>query len=227
VTTGPGEAELARVAYRRLAPVYDVENPVTALEQRAVAELTPSLAGTWLLDAACGTGRRLPPVGRGGPERVVGVDLVVEMLEVRSGASALIAAADLRALPFRAHTFHVVWCRLAAGHLPELARLYGELARVARPGAHLIVTDFHPAAARAGHTRTFRDERGAARTIEHFHHDVEAHAAAARPAGLVLDSVREPAVGPEVRGFYADAGRLDAYERQLGLPLVLALALRA
>jgi malonyl-CoA O-methyltransferase len=210
-----------------LAPVYGAENAVTALEQRAVNALTPPLEGAWLLDAACGTGRRLPRVGEGGPERAIGIDLVFEMLEVGPRADALLAVADVRALPFRADSFHVIWCRLAAGHLRELDGLYSELARVARAGAHIIVTDFHPAAARAGHTRTFRDARGERRTIEHFNHDLAAHASAAQRAELTLAAYQEPAVGPHVRRFYAEAGRLEAYDRQQGLPLVLALQLRA
>ncbi|MGH7467542.1 MAG: class I SAM-dependent methyltransferase [Longimicrobiales bacterium] len=217
----------ARDAYRLWARSYDAENAVTVLEQCAVLALTPPLAGTWLLDAGCGTGRRLPRAGKEGPARVVGVDLVFEMLNVRARADVSLVVADVRALPCRAHSFHVIWCRLAAGHLPELDGLYAELARVARAGAHVIVTDFHPAAARAGHTRSFRDEDGQLHSVEHFIHDIDAHLAAAQSARLTLVACQEPAVGPEVRHFYAAARRLDAYDRQQELPLVLALALRA
>jgi malonyl-CoA O-methyltransferase len=121
----------------------------------------------------------------------------------------------------------VIWCRLAAGHLSDIERLYSELARVARAGAHIIVTDFHPAAARAGHTRSFRDAHGQLHVIEHHIHDADAHVAAAGRAGLTLGACVEPVVGPEVQRFYAEAGRLNAYEQQQGLPLVLALAWRA
>ena len=80
--------------------------------------------------------------------------------------------------------------------------------RVARAGAHIIVTDFHPAAARAGHTRSFRDAQGRLHTVEHFIHDLGAHRTAAAAAQLTLDSCLEPAVGPQVRSVYEQAGRL-------------------
>lgn len=225
----------AREAYRLWAASYDEENPVTALEDRCVRELTPPLGGRWLLDAACGTGRRIPRTEGRGPRRVTGVDFVYEMLGgARARADigapggrarlADLAAADLRALPFPSRSFDVIWCRLAVGHLAELGDVYHELARVARSDAHIIITDFHPRAAIAGHLRSFRDTRGRKHIVEHFVHDIGAHLDAAGTAGLKLEERREPAVGRAVRPFYAAAGKLDAYEQQRGLPLVLALA---
>lgn len=253
----------AREAYRLWVDTYDAENPITVLEQHAVRMLTPPLAGGWLLDAGCGTGRRLPRTGGRGPRRVVGVDLVFEMLRharTRSSRSAgagsprnadpgpqpevastspatstarrahpvpALALADVQALPCRDHVFHVVWCRLVIGHLPNLPSVYAELARVARRAGHVIVTDFHPAAVEAGHLRSFRDARGELHVVEHHVHDAAAHVQAAARAGLKVAGRIEPRVSRAVRPLYAAADRIDAYERQRGLPLVLALAFRA
>jgi hypothetical protein len=49
----------------------------------------------------------------------------------------------------------------------------------------------------------------------------------ARAAGLTLGSRTDCAVGPAVQRFYLAAGRLDVYEQQRGLPLVLVLGFRA
>lgn len=218
-------------AYRLWAQTYDEENPVTILELECVAALTPPLAGKRLLDAACGTGRRLPVPGADGPALALGVDLVPEMLlrgrsADRSPCALRLVAADVRALPLPDRTFDVVWCRLAAGHLPELHGLYRELARVALPCAHVIVTDFHPAAARAGHVRSFRDARGVLHVVEHHIHEVAAHVRAADCAGLPLAERIESRVSDRVREHYVRAGRLARFERDRGLPLVLALAFR-
>lgn len=48
-----------RAAYRLWAETYDEENPLTTLDESAVRAFTPELQGLDLLDAACGTGRRL------------------------------------------------------------------------------------------------------------------------------------------------------------------------
>jgi malonyl-CoA O-methyltransferase len=209
-------------AYRLWAAAYDSENAVTALDQLLVGDLTPPLAGKRLLDAACGTGRRL--VGHQGAW-AIGADRAREMLRVgrrRSPESLRLINADVQHLPVLPGTFDVVWCRLALSHVPDLPGAYREFFRITNPGAWLIVSDFHPAAQRAGHRRTFRDPSGALHAVEYEAHSPATHATAARAAGFSPDSVRELGVGPDVRAFYAAAGMLDRYQEEIGLPLVFA-----
>jgi len=132
---------------------------------------------------------------------------------------------DVRDLPLPDRAFDVVWCRLVIGHLPDCAPVYAELARVADVGARVLVTDFHPTAHAAGHRRSFRTGE-AVHEIEHYVHDIDRQLSAARAAGLELIEVREAEIGPEVRDFYRQAGRLSLYEEHVGLPVVLALAFR-
>jgi malonyl-CoA O-methyltransferase len=212
----------AREGYRLWAPSYQAETAVSHLDDLLVARLTPPLAGLSLLDAGCGTARRLR---RAGAALAVGADLTPEMLAA-SGDPAGLAAADVRSLPFASASFDVVWCRLVIGHLPRTDAAYAELARVCRRGGTVIVTDFHADAVAAGHRRTFRDPSGATREVEHHVHPPQAQAAAAADAGLHLTAREDGEVGPELRHFYAAAGRLAAYEEQRGLRIVLALAFR-
>lgn len=224
----------AREAYRLWAPRYDEETAVSALEKRLVDGLTPPVVRRSLLDAACGTGRRLPPPGAGW-RRAVGVDLVPEMLasglerrggEGGDGRRPVLAAGDLRALPFRSGVFDLVWCRLAVGHLPDPAPAYRELARVAGEAAVLVVSDFHPAAVAAGHTRTFRDAAGRLRAVEHHVHTPDDHRRAARAAGWTCERTVEAPAGPEERSYYERAGRAAQFERERELPLVLVMCFR-
>ena len=227
---GPGKPAQTlppREAYRLWAPVYEGETAVSFVDDRLVAALTPPLAGKRLLDAGCGTGRRLRQVADA--EHVAGADLTWEMLasgRAAEGTQPVLAAADVRALPFAARSFDVVWCRLVVGHLPSLGGVYAELARVCRAGGTVIVTDFHPEAARAGHTRSFRDAGGRLHHVEHHVHLPKHHLNAAKAAGLEPQCRRDGGVGPELRPFYQRAGRLDRYEADAGLPIVLALSFR-
>ncbi|HEU0014515.1 MAG TPA: class I SAM-dependent methyltransferase [Longimicrobium sp.] len=211
----------AREGYRLWAHDYH-ETAITFLDDLLVREMGPAPAGLRLLDAGCGTGRRL----RGsGAALAVGVDLTPEMLAAADPPGGL-AAGDLRALPLRDAAFDLVWCRLAIGHLPEIGDAYRELARVCRPGGSVIVTDFHADAIAAGHRRTFCDASRRSHELAHYVHPAEAQAAAARAAGLALAYRRDGEVGPAVRPFYERADRLGSYEKQQGLRLVLALAFR-
>lgn len=212
----------AREGYRLWAPRYAAETAVSWLENSVLESLGVPVAGRSLLDVGCGTARRM--IDSGALE-AVGVDLTPEML-ARAGAAAAVAAAQADALPLPGARFDVVWCRLMMGHLRDPAPAYRELGRVCRPGGRVIVSDFHPDAARAGHTRSFRDADGVVREVEHHVHDVDRHVAAARDAGLEPVAQRDGRVGQAVRPFYAAAGRLSAYDEQIGLPLVLVLEYR-
>jgi malonyl-CoA O-methyltransferase len=214
--------------YRLWAPSYGAETAVSELDRQATERLTPDLSGRSLLDAGCGTGRRLREAATRGALGV-GVDLVEAML--RRGRESTspaphVAAADVCALPFPAAAFDVVWCRLVIGHLADARAAYGELSRVLRPGGVLVVTDFHPSAARAGHARTFRDAQGSCFAVEHHVHEVEEHLRHGSACGLEPVARLEPCVDEPVRPWYERAGALDRYERDRGLPLVLALAFR-
>lgn len=211
----------AAEAYRLWAPTYDAENAVTALEDSTARAMTPDLQGRSLLDVGCGTARRLRAILQ--PQLAVGVDLVFDMLAAGRSATPLLVAADVRALPIRASTFDVVWCRLVLGHVDTLETAYAELGRVARRDAQLIVTDFHPAAAAAGHTRSFVAAGGDRHVVRHCMHRPDQHASAAAAGGWRLVETVDAAVGPIIRPFYEAAGATDRYDEQLGMPLVLAL----
>ena len=216
-----------RDAYRLWAPAYEAETAISHLEDEVVRALTPPLDGLRLLDAGCGTGRRL--IGTAARE-AVGVDISPEMLDAGIGRGTVgdgvvTKTGDLRSLPLPEGGFDVAWCRLAIGHLPDCRPVYGELARVTCTGGRVIVSDFHPAAYAAGHRRTFR-AGGAVHEVEHHVHDVPVQLEAAREAGLESVAVEAAYIGPSVRHFYDSAGRAGRYDDDLGLPVVLALSFR-
>ena len=207
----------ARDGYRLWAPRYSEETVVSWLEEQLVIRLRVQTCGRSLLDVGCGTGRRLKPTNAA---FAVGVDLSVEML-ARAAHVRPLGVADVRALPFAPGTFDVVWCRLVIGHVEELEAALGEIARVCRRGGVVVLTDFHPHAAESGHRRTFRDVTGRVHELEHHVHSLLAQRDVGGEVGLRLLAARRGVVGPLVRPMYVDAGRLDMYEAQRGLPLVL------
>jgi malonyl-CoA O-methyltransferase len=213
--------------YRRWAPTYAEETAISFLETGLVDAMTPPLAGLRLLDAGCGTGRRL---AGSGAALAVGVDASAAMLDagigrgdVREGLRTMVG--DVRELPLPDAAFDIVWCRLVIGHLPSCEQAYRELARVVRAGGAVIVSDFHSAAYDAGHRRTFR-EGDVVREVEHYVHSTEAQVAAAGAAGMTLVEQREAVIDDGVLPFYDRAGRPALFEAHRGLPVVLALAFR-
>jgi len=210
-----------REAYRLWAPTYAAETAISFIDDELARELSPPVGGKRLLDAGCGTGRRVAGVDA---SFAAGIDVSFEML--RAGHAACVAAADVRALPFAAKSFDLIWCRLVLGHLEPLQSAYDELARVCASAGELLVSDFHAAAARAGHTRSFRDAAGAVHEIEHHIYDCAAHVAAATHSGFTLSRMHEGTIGPSVEHFYTRAGRHDLYLRDLGLPVVASFCFK-
>lgn len=204
-------------AYRLWAPTYSEETAISFLDEELAARLSPPLEGMRLLDAGCGTGRRFL---NSDARLAVGVDISFEMLS--AGELPPAAVADVRTLPFPAMSFDVVWCRLVLGHLGDPRPAYHELARVCRIGGKLLVSDFHSAAAAAGHQRSFRDASGCVCAVEHHVHDADAHVRMAQDAHLKLRAQESGIIGPSVEAFYVRANRMPAYERDAGLPAVAA-----
>jgi SAM-dependent methyltransferase len=180
--------------YRRWAPTYDEpRNSLFDLDEPVMYEIIDALPAGDALDAACGTGRYAEYLaGRG--HRVVGVDSSPDMLErararVPSGEFLL---GDLRQLPLPDSSVDLIVSGLALCHVPALAPVMAEFARVLRPGGHLAFSDVH-------HEITIRgsvpqalgphDEPGLVTSYRHTPGD---YLRAALPAGLQVRRCEEP-----------------------------------
>ncbi|HET7015356.1 MAG TPA: class I SAM-dependent methyltransferase [Streptosporangiaceae bacterium] len=94
------------------------------------------------LDAACGTGRHAAYLASKG-HSVIGVDGSAQMLAIAKAKVPGVdfRLADLRALPVQDCAVDLVTISLALTHVPELAPVMAEFARVLRPGGHLVIAD--------------------------------------------------------------------------------------
>ncbi len=212
--------ELANVAaYDRWAERYPPEahNPLMRAEQAAMQALCPDAAGKRVLDLACGTGRYGQLMQQRGAARVIGADRAPQMLQ--HAVLPDIVQADMAALPFAAAQFELILCGLAVGHAPSLLAWVREAARVLAPGGSLLISDFHPDAARAGMHRSFTDADGHEHRLAHSLHDPADHAYAAVDAGLMLHTCRSLRVGHEFNETFSGSEAFHA--RWHGLPLLL------
>lgn len=222
---GADAAALANVAaYDLWAASYPPvpHNPLMRAEQAALLALWPDPQGLRALDLACGSGRYGLLLAQRGAARVVGVDRSAQMLQ-RAPLDRRVRA-DMTRLPFADAQFDLIVCGLAVGHVPRLADWMGEMARLLAPGGHLVYSDFHPDAARAGMTRSFTDSRQQRHTLLHALHDRAAHAAAMDAAGLTLAACHEVRVGQELCEPFD--GSEAFYRRWDGLALVMVLSAR-
>jgi SAM-dependent methyltransferase len=180
--------------YRSWARRYDEPgNPIIALEEPAVWSLIDPLPLGRALDAACGTGRHARHLLELGHD-VVGIDLTPEMLDRARGAvrDAVFLEADLVDIPAENDQFDLIVCGLALAHVVDLDGAIRELARVLRPGGHLITSVLHPFQAFLGWHAPFEDEHGQRRFVREHTHTHADYLAAFRSVNLHLRHCIEP-----------------------------------
>jgi ubiquinone/menaquinone biosynthesis C-methylase UbiE len=213
-----------RAAYERWAPLYPptAHNPLMRAEQWAMASHWPEVAGKRTLDLACGSGRYSRVLARSAAAHIVALDFCVPMLRQVSVATRV--CGSMMQLPFAARSFDVVVSGLALGHADSVHTWMAETARVLQPGGTLLYSDFHPEAARAGLTRSFKDQESDSCTVPHRDHAVTLQLAAAAAAGLAVDIVHEVRVGEELNEPFPKSA--EFYRRWHGLPIVLVVRAR-
>ena len=215
--------------YGLWAPSYDGElNPLLALEQRQVEPMLPDLGGKRVLDVACGTGRWLERLLRGGARAGVGVDLSSAMLDSARGKRGLrdrLVRADGLRLPFASGIADLAICSFALAHLRELEPLVRELARVAGPQADLFVTDVHPRGyARGWQTAFFVDGRTVG--ISTFPHPVEEVRESFETHGFELLQLTEARLGEPEWPIFLQAGKAGHFKEACEAPAVLICQFR-
>ncbi len=213
-----------REGYDRWAPAYDAyDNPVVALDGPIVERLGGNVRGRRVADIGCGTGRHSLRLARAGAE-VTGVDFSSGMIDALRAkeppASLRLVEHDLtRGIPLPDDAFDLVLCCLVLEHLPDLAGMIQEMARIGRPGARVVVTDLHPQWTQRGVHARFRETDGADKLqIEGQEHRICDYAMAGVRAGLSLVHLEEHAVDSGL------AGRSTSARKYAGEPLLLSLA---
>ncbi len=205
----------ATEGYRLWAESFDASgSPIVALEARHLSPWLADLAGLRVIDVGCGTGRWMKFATTRGA-KVIGTDITREMLREAERKSRALVEADGRRLPFRDACADVVLCTLTIGHMQPVAHALRELARVARPGGRVIVTDFHPEALRRGWKRTFSN---AGETCEIETSPYSLDELSCPP--LQLEEFRELGFDEPERQLFDAAGKSALFETARGVPAI-------
>lgn len=131
-----------RKSYRRYFRAEDPADPFHDLYERKRRAVLDGIAGSGMrvLDVGGGYGRLAAPLAE--RHEVTLVDVSPEMLaeaRERCPPEVELVEADARRLPFPDESFDVVLALDLLPHLPDLGQGLSELARVARPGAQVVV----------------------------------------------------------------------------------------
>ena len=138
-------------AFAKIAGRYILTNHVLSLGtdilwRRKVARLVAALKPGILLDLATGTGDLAAAIAKASPStRITGADFSAPMLEVakaRQLPKAEWLVADAMATPFADAAFDAVTVAFGLRNMADWPGAVREMARVTRPGGHLVILDF-------------------------------------------------------------------------------------
>jgi ubiquinone/menaquinone biosynthesis C-methylase UbiE len=100
-------------------------------------------AGRDALEVGCGTGLILERVQRVA-RRAAGIDLSPGMLELARRRGLDVQAASATELPFADGSFDVAYSVKVLAHIQDIRTALAEMARVVRPGGHVIAEFYNP-----------------------------------------------------------------------------------
>ena len=100
-------------------------------------------SGRDVLEVGCGTGLVLSRLASFA-KSATGVDLSPGMLERARSRGLRVIEGSATALPFEAQSFDVTCSFKVLAHVPEIERALAEMARVTRPGGHVIAEFYNP-----------------------------------------------------------------------------------
>jgi SAM-dependent methyltransferase len=208
--------------HRLWAASYDANpNPLLALESRVLQDLMPVAAPMRVVDVACGTGRWTSWFSDVGAS-VTGIDACEEMLgRAPDRLRGSLALGRAEALPVASNYADLVLCSFAAGYFYALRQAVAEMARIARSGGRVIVTDLHPAAVAAGWKRSFRAD-GRVYEIDHARYSLDEITGSASQAGLRLFAELNVYFDEPERAIFEKAGKAERFSEAVNVPAVWA-----
>jgi SAM-dependent methyltransferase len=181
--------------YDRFATNYEAERHHGY--HRLIDELELGLvrrygAGRDVFEAGCGTGLLLREAARVA-RSAVGLDLSRGMLAPARARGLRVVQGSLTDVPLPSASFDLVYSMKVLAHVPPIARAVAELARLCRPGGHMLLEFYNPWSLRYLAKRMAGPGRIAAGTTEKdvfTRFDTLAEARAYLPPELELCAVR-------------------------------------
>lgn len=99
--------------------------------------------GKDVLECGCGTGLLLERIAEFA-RRAAGIDLSPGMLELAKSRGLDAREGSVTALPFENESFDVTCSFKVLAHVPDIGKALAEMARVTRPGGHILAEFYNP-----------------------------------------------------------------------------------
>ena len=178
-------------AYNEWSGSYDADNNLTRdLDQQVTREALANLHFNSILEIGCGTGKNTGFLAQIG-DSVHALDFSDGMIEKAKekvrGQNVRFSVADItKSWPGKDQEFDLVVCNLVLEHIPDLAFIFSEAARVLQNKGSFFVNELHPFKQYEGSKARFYRENETIEVDAFVHHISEfTNAASANKLTLV------------------------------------------
>lgn len=226
------------IAFECWAPSYDEKdsNPLLMIEEKFFSPYLQSLEvrGKHVIDFGCGTGRYVRNLIDLGAASITGIDQSQSMLAIakeKVGATlkTRFIYSSIEALPLEDASYDVGICNLTLSYSTNLKRAVGEMCRVLRPHATLLVSDLHPIQKSLRWKRTFTssqsDQSSITYNIQHHDYSLEDYIESFEKNYFVIDKMSEPQIDTSILSVFEKFNMREAFNRYCGTPILFIFKL--
>lgn len=218
--------------YNLWAAGYDnqPDNLILHAEEEIFSTLlySTTLYGKRVADIGCGTGRHWYKLLAKKPLKVVGYDVSEEMLgqlKKKFPLSETYLVADGKYSGVPTLLFDVIVSTLTIAHIPDFQKILPEWNKILKPGADIIITDYHPEALKRNAKRTFKHGDKTI-SLESFIYPLKTIRSIAKQLGWTELRFTERKIDEAVKPFYENQNAVELYKKFYGMPLLYGIHLK-
>jgi len=184
----------AAEGYAEWSKIYDSSyNPLINLETAYLDQFLPEVKGKSIVEAGCGTGRKLQILRERGATKLVGLDFSPEMLKLaiqKFGSEIQFHQHDIKKLwPIDNDSADMVVFSLVLEHIRDLQFPFAEANRVLKNKGVILISEIHPSYREQGFQASFKFEADVKkRLVESYHHSIGDFQKAAELTGFIITS---------------------------------------
>lgn len=182
------------------------------------------LVGATVLDFGCGTSRNWTLFDELGANKYIGCDISPAMLRIarnKRPSSTFLRIAGTE-LDVPDHSIDLLSANLVLGYLCDLDEYFEEWCRALKSGAHVLITDFHPAFLGSVAKRTF-SHNSASFEIHNYTHSLEKIQSIAASFGLSVELRVEQKANDDDARYFPDS---QSFARIRNYPILMGLLLQ-
>jgi ubiquinone/menaquinone biosynthesis C-methylase UbiE len=206
------------------------DNLMLNLDEQIVNELLNEIEieHKIVVDIGCGTGRHWPKLFQRQPKQLIGFDTsrgMLQKLSEKFPTSETHLITDNKLAALENSSVGVLVSTLTVAHIDDVAKAFTEWNRVLKPGADMLITDYHPETLAKGGDRTFQ-HKGKTLSAKNYIHFMEEIQRIAEQLRWSVERLIEIRIDEDMKPWYEKKNALHVYEKFKGTPIIYGLHLK-